>query len=86
MLESMCARNIDHSIACSVYIQDWGLVIIAPTDDLAPSGARSSAGTELTANLDMMSFMFPWLSIILYQILYFYGIYITRNERNISNI
>ena len=45
-------------IAATVYIQHLNLVITVPADVLAPNGARPSAGTVLTENLDMFSFNF----------------------------
>ena len=45
-----------YSTFLTVYQQDTEMVIIVPADDLAPDGARSSAGTMITTNLDVIFF------------------------------
>ena len=47
-----------------LHIRGLNLVITVPADDLAPIGARPSAGTVLTKKLDMLSFKLRCLPII----------------------
>ena len=47
---------------CGYWYQHPDLVIIVPADDLAPKGARPSAGTALTTKFNMFSCRYLWLS------------------------
>ena len=63
--ECCCLCNVNISnvrkitkILDILYIQDQNLVITMPADDLAPLGAKPSAGTMYTTKLDMCSYKF----------------------------
>ena len=49
-----------------VYIYDQKLMITVPADGLAPNAARPSAATVMSEKLDLFSFAFYWLSVVLF--------------------
>ena len=53
----VCWLSFSLSVAHLIYIWDPNLVITMPADDLAPDGARSSAGIVLTEYLDTFFFL-----------------------------
>ena len=50
----------------TIYVWDLNMVSIMPADGLAPNGARPSAGTLLSEQLDTFYFKFPCISMIQY--------------------
>ena len=59
--------TIINESASFVYIKDLNLVITVPADDLAPNGARSSAGIVMIIKSDMVFFVLFFLILSCYQ-------------------
>ena len=63
-------------------IRDLNEVSTVPADTLAPNGARTSPGTDLTAKVKTFSSMFFWLSIILSEVLLIWWNYSKRSTKS----